>query len=60
MGYCPSCRHFFSSSRDKCPDCGLPLVDKKPERKKIAENYPTHKITAGRIFFRNGRVVFNI
>jgi hypothetical protein len=58
MGYCSSCGHFFSSSRDECPKCRVPLREKKLIYQK--EKYPTQQINAGRIFFRSGAVVFRV
>jgi predicted amidophosphoribosyltransferase len=60
MGYCPSCRHFYSSSRDECPECKVSLVKDKPDHRRPQEKYPTQQITAGRIFFRSGGVVFKV
>ena len=57
MGYCPSCGHFYSSSREECPKCKVPLTGKK---ERSMEKYPTQQITAGRIFFRADGVVFKI
>jgi len=59
MSHCPSCRHFYSSSRDECPKCKVPL-EKKKTCGKIIDSCPIHKITDGRIFFRSGGVVFRI
>jgi hypothetical protein len=37
----------------------MKLVEKKPLYQK-EEKYPTQQITAGRIFFRSGMVVFKV
>jgi len=59
VSYCPSCGRFYASSRGECPKCKVSLEKNKAD-KKVVDSYPIPQIFAGRIFFRNGGLVFKI
>lgn len=43
MPYCPQCRYEYEIGIGKCPDCGVPLVDRLPEESPKTEHEHRYK-----------------